>query len=158
MVEMTSSRPLGLGIEHGGRLIEYDAARPHGDDSRDGHALLLPAGEQVRRVQTVVIHPDELQCLVHASADFLRGNAEVLRRKGNILFYDVGDHLIIGILEHHADRAADVDQKRLVGRVHAEYLHTAALRQEDRVKMLCQRGFAAAVVAEDGDKAALLDG
>ena len=104
------------------------AARPHGDDSRNGHALLLPAGEQVRRVQTVVIHPDELQCLVHASADFLRGNAEVLRRKGNILFYDVGDHLIIGILEHHADRAADVDQKRLVGRVHAVDVHLAAVR------------------------------
>ena len=39
-----------VGVEHGGRLIEYDAARPHGDDSRNGHALLLPAGEQVRRV------------------------------------------------------------------------------------------------------------
>ena len=29
--------------------------------------------EQVRRVQTVVIHPDELQCFVHASADSSEG-------------------------------------------------------------------------------------
>ena len=38
------------GVQHGGGLVQHDALRLHGQHARDGDALLLSAGEQVRRV------------------------------------------------------------------------------------------------------------
>ena len=34
-------------------------------------------------------HSDCLQSRIHAAADFLRGNAEILRGKGDVFFDDV---------------------------------------------------------------------
>lgn len=58
-------------VEHGRRLVEHDALGLHGDDARDGDALLLSAGEQVRRVQAEVIHADLPEGCIHARADLL---------------------------------------------------------------------------------------
>ena len=74
-----------LRIEHGSRLVEDDAARPHGDHARNGHALLLPAGQKMRRMFAVFIHANELRRLVYAAADLLRRHAEVFRRERHIL-------------------------------------------------------------------------
>ena len=103
----------------------------------------------------VFIHADELQRLVYPPPDLLRRYAEILRRKGHVLLDDVRHDLVIRVLEHHADRAPYFQQQRLVARVHAVDRHAAALRQENRVHMLCQRGLAAAVVTQNGHEASL---
>ncbi|MPN35474.1 hypothetical protein SDC9_182972 [bioreactor metagenome] len=47
-------------IQHGRRFIKDNALRPHGKDSGDGNALLLAAGQQVRRMLAEFVHPDFL--------------------------------------------------------------------------------------------------
>ena len=149
---LTASR-----VQHGGWLVQNDAARLHGDDAGNGDALLLSAGEQMGRVGAVFVHSDRFQGVVHAAADLLRRYAEILRRKGHILLHHVGDQLVVGILKDHANRAADVQKPLLVGGVQSEDVDAAALRQKHGVKMLGKGGFAAAVVAKDCHKAALLN-
>jgi len=159
-VELGDSRKhlaAALRVEHGSRLVEHDAARPHGDDARNGDALLLSAGQKMRRVLAVVVHADEPERLVHAAADLVRGYAEILGREGDILLHHVGDDLVVGVLEDHADAAADLQQQILIPRVHAVDRHAATLRQQDRVEVFGQRRLSAAVVAQDRHKAALLD-
>ena len=95
----------------------------HGDHARDGHALLLSAGEKVRRVTRELLHPDGGERVVDAAADLLRRYAEVLRREGDVLLHHVRDDLVIRILEYHADAAADLEQTRLVARVHPLDIH-----------------------------------
>ena len=109
------------------------------------------------RVGAVFVHTNGLQSVVHAAADLLARYAEVLRCKGHVLLHHVGDHLVVGILEDHAHRAADVQEPLLVGGVQAKDVDAAALRQKNGVKMLGEGGFAAAVVAKDCHKAALLN-
>ena len=45
-----------LRVEHRGRLIEDDYARLHCNDARNGDALLLPAGQEVRRMHAEIVH------------------------------------------------------------------------------------------------------
>ena len=111
----------------------------------------------MRRMMAVFIHTDLLQRLVHPAADLLRRNAEILRGKGDVLLDHIGDHLIVRVLEDHAHRPADVEQEGFVLRVHAEHRDTSALGQKDRVHMLCQRGFAAAVAPQHRHKTPLFD-
>ena len=144
-------------IEHGRRLVEHDALGLHGDDTRDGHALLLPAGEQVRRVQAKIIHADLLERGIHPRAYFLRRDAEVLGREGHVVLDDVGDDLVIGILKDHAHRGAHGQEIVLVGRVHAVDVHLAAGRQQDGVEVLGERALAGAVVPQHGHERAARD-
>ena len=147
-----------LRVEHGGRLVEHDTLRPHGEHARDGHTLLLSAGQELRGVGTVIVHADGFERVVDAPPDLRGGDAEVFRRKGDVFFYDIRDDLVIGVLEHHADMLPDGEKLFFVLRIHAVDRHAAARGQQDGVKMLGKRRLAAAVMAEHGDKAPLLDG
>ena len=147
-----------LRVEHGSRLVEHDALRLHGEHARDGHALLLPARQELRGVGAVVVHPDGPERVVDALPDLLRRDAEVFRRKGDVLLYDIGDDLVVRVLEDHADVLPDGEKHRLVLRIHAVDRHAAACGQENGVKMLGKRRLAAAVMSEHGDKASLLNG
>ena len=109
-------------------------------------------------MRAVFIHAHGLQRRIHAPLDLIARHTEIFRRKGDILFDDVRDDLVVRVLEHHAHRLADRQQQFLVLRVHAVDRDAAARRQQDRVEMLGERRFAAAVVAKHGDKAARLDG
>ena len=102
-------------------LVQDQYRRLHGDDPRDGDALFLPAGEEVRRVGDEFIHAHGPQCRVHPAADFLRGHPQVLRGEGHILFHHVGNDLVVRILEHHTHPLADGQKKLLVQGVHALY-------------------------------------
>ena len=47
------------GVKPGGRLVEYQHARSHRDNARDGDAALLPAGQLQRRaVEQLLVHAD----------------------------------------------------------------------------------------------------
>ena len=146
-----------LRVKHGSRLVEHDALRLHGQHACDGHTLLLSAGEQLRRIGPVFVHADGAERIVDAPADLLRRDAEVFGREGYILLDHVRDDLVVGVLKDHADVLPDGEQLFLVLRVHAVDVHAAAGGQQDGVEVLGQRGFAAAVVAEDGHEAPLPD-
>ena len=48
------------GVKHGGRLVQYNALGFQGNDARNGHTLLLPAGEQMGGVLPVFVHTNLL--------------------------------------------------------------------------------------------------
>ena len=113
-VETTSRRPTGSSMAVGSSSTTQ--LRPHGQHAGYGHALLLAAGEQVRRVQAVLVHAHGLERLVHAAAYLAALHAQVLRREGDVVLHDVGDYLVVRVLEDQADRAAHVQEPVLVRR------------------------------------------
>ena len=70
--------------------------------------LFLSAGKLVRGIFAILIHSHRLQAFLHPFPYFLCGNPHVFRPEANILFHHLSDDLIIGILEHHSRRLADV--------------------------------------------------
>ena len=96
-----------LRVKHGGRLVEHDALRLHGQHACDGHTLLLSAGEQLRRIGPVFVHADGAERIVDAPADLLRRDTEVFGREGHILLDHVRDDLVVGVLKDHADVLPD---------------------------------------------------
>ena len=145
-------------VKHGGRFVQNKAVRPHGDNARNGNALLLPAGKLVGGSITLFIDAGQLHGLVNAGADLLGRNAEVLRRKGDILLHDGGNDLVVRVLEYHAHLLAHIVEMILVAGVHPFDQHRARLGQEDRVEVLGQRGFAAAVGPQYSHELAAVDG
>ena len=106
----------------------------------------------MRRMAAVFVHPNQLQRLVHAAADLLGGNPEILRRKGDVLLDHVGDHLVVRVLKDHAHRPADLKQQAFVLCVHAKHRDASALRQKNRIHMLGQRRFPTAVASQNRHK------
>lgn len=104
-----------------------------------------------------LVHSNGLQRVVHPAADLLGRDPQVLRSKGHILFHHVGYDLVIRVLEHHAHRTADGQEKLLVGGVHPVHIDLAPGGQEDRVEVLGQGGLAAAVVSQHCHEGALLN-
>ena len=147
-----------LRVEHGGRLIEHNAARHHGDNARDGDALLLSAGQTVRRLRAVFVHTDGMERIVHALADLCGRHAHVLQRKCYILLDHSGDQLVVRVLEHHRNGLADLVGVVFVAGVHHVNVAHAAGRQTDGVEAACECRFARAVVAEHRDELAAPDG
>jgi hypothetical protein len=110
MVFMTFSRPRR--VEHGGGLVQHEAVRVHGHDARDGHALLLPAGQLVRRAVAVFVDAGHLHRGVDPGADLGRGHAQIFEGERHVLLDDGGDDLVVRVLEHHAHLLADVVEMR----------------------------------------------
>ena len=147
-----------LRVEHGGGLVEHHAARHHGDHARDGHALLLAAGQAVRRLPPVFVHTDRFERVVHALSDLRGRHAHVLERKRHVLFDDRGDQLVIRVLEHHGHGLAHLVGVVLIARVHHIDIAHAAGRQADGVEAARERTLARAVVPQHGDELAAFDG
>ena len=114
------------GVEHGGRLVEHDALGLHRQHARDGDALLLSAGEQVRRVLDELRHADGLERVVYAISDLGARHAQILRCECDVLFDDIRHDLVVRVLEHHAHAPANFKQERFVHRVHALDIDIAA--------------------------------
>lgn len=60
-----------MGVQHGGGLVHNKAVGPHGDNARNRDALLLAAGQLVRRSLALFIDARQLHGLVDAGADLL---------------------------------------------------------------------------------------
>ena len=146
------------GVQHGGGLVKDDALGRHGDDARNGDALLLTAREKMGCVAGEGVHAHGGESFIHAAANVGRGDAQILEAEGHILLHHVGDDLVVGVLEHHAHGAANGDDLLLIQRVHSRHEHPAARGQQHRVHMLGEGGFARAVVSQHRHKAALFDG
>lgn len=130
-VLMTSALPFGSSIASG--LIEHDDLRLHCDNTGYCNALLLTAGEQVRRMLPELVHIHLLERIVHAAAYLLRLDAEIFRCESNIILNDVCDDLVIGILKNHADGTADIKEPVLVGGSYSVNKHLALRRGKDGV-------------------------
>ena len=133
------------GIKHGGGLVQDQTVGPHGDHARNGNALLLAAGQVVGRTLPVLVDARHLHRFIHAAAHLLRRHAQIFQRKGDIFLHHGGNDLVVRALEHHAHGLADIVDLVLVFGVHPFHQHSAALRQEDGVEVLGQRGFSTAV-------------
>ena len=146
------------GVQHGGGLVQDDAVRLHGDDARNGHPLLLPAGEEMGGVADELRHAHIPEGVVHPAADLCTGDAQVLRGEGHVLLHHVGNDLVVRVLEDHAHPLADGEEVCSLGGVHPLHQDLAAGGDEDGVHGLGQGGLAGAVVAQHHHEAALLNG
>ena len=71
-----------LGVERGGRLVEEHDARSHRECARDGHALLLPAGELAGHLVGVLEKVEAPQQLAGLGLDL--GRVAALHRDGRV--------------------------------------------------------------------------
>ena len=150
--------PAPFGIQHGRGLVQHKHLGLHGKHARNGYPLLLPAGKHIGRAVRVFFHAHGGQCPVHPRAYLVPRHAYVFRPEGNVLFNNGGNKLIIRILEHHAHPLAYAERVRLVRRVHAVHQYFSLRGQKQRVKMLCKRGFAAAVMPNHRHELAVVYG
>ena len=117
--------PAASGIQHGSRFIQHDTLGLHSNDACNGDTLLLTAGKQMGRVFTEFVHSNLLQRIIHSLANGRTGNTQILRAKGHILLYHVGNDLVIRILEDHTDGASNTNELVFVGSIHAEHIGLA---------------------------------
>ena len=139
--------PAASWIQHCRWFIQNNALWLHGDDTRDGHTLLLSAGQKMGCVLPVFIHIHLFQGIIHTPADNRTCHTQILRAKGHILLHHIGDNLVIRILKHHTHRSADLDQPVLVRSLHSKDGYTAAAGQQNRIEMFGQCGFSTAIAA-----------
>ena len=105
----------------------------------------------------VAVHVDGFQRVVHPLANLAGGNAQVFRSKSNVFLHHIGNDLVIRILENHANGAPELQQAVFVGRINAVHIDRSARGEQYGVHVLRQGGFARPVVAQHGDKGALLN-
>ena len=103
-------------------------------------------------------HIHSRQRIIHPAADLLRRHSQIFRGKGHILLHHVGDDLVVRVLEHHAHPAANLQQARLVLRVHALHIHLASAGQQNGVQAFGKGGFARTVMAQHHHKASFFNG
>ena len=120
-------------IEHRGRLVQNKHFGVHGKGTGNGYALLLSARESVGLVLLKAHEAHACEGVRHALRKFVCGDAQVFWSKGNIVFHERGDQLIVGVLKHHAHARAHVVDQLRVGGVQAVNLDAAAIGYEQGV-------------------------
>jgi|GEM_PF-2282218 len=147
------------GIEVAGGLVSQQQARAAGQRTRDGHALLLAAGEFGRVVLEARRQTHALQRRQRALAALAAGHVAVVQRHLDVVQHvEVGDQ--VEGLEHETDLL--VAQARALVVVHA--VHVDAIEQVFAAGEILQqpgdgqeRGLARARRPGDGDELALVD-
>ena len=106
----------GAGRVQGRRgLVEHQDARSQRQDGRDGHLLLLAAGERGNLALTQVGDADGGQRLADALLDLVVRDAKVLEPEEHLVLDDGGHHLGVDVLQDAAHDARDVRQGDLAG-------------------------------------------
>ena len=93
---------------------------------------------------------------MHPGVELVAAQAEVGRTERDVLAHRGHEQLVVGVLEDHADPAADLLEVLLDHR-HPGDLDGAGPRGEDAVEVQHQRRLAGAVGAEQRDPLALVD-
>ena len=143
-------------IEHGGGFVGDDDAGLHGENARDGDALLLSAREHVRGSIGLFGHAHGRKRIVDAPHHLIVGDTQIFHTEGNVLADNGGNDLIVGVLEDHAGLLADIPQVILVRRVKATDRHLALRGQIESVEQLRHGGFARAIMAQNSQEFSLL--
>ena len=71
----------------------------HGDDRRDGHTLLLAAGERVRRAIEELVDAQMRGHVRHQSPDLVPWEAQLQRAEGELVAHVRAEELHVGVLE-----------------------------------------------------------
>ena len=133
-------------VKHGGRFIQDDTLRMHGNHSGYGNTLLLSPGKLIRGILTELIHANSLKAFFHPLPDLLCRYSQILRSKANILFHHLSDDLVIRILEYHSRLLTNVPQMCFICGIHAIDPHGSLCWIQDRIDMLRQCRFSRTVV------------
>ena len=108
-------------IKHCRRLIQNNTVRLHRQHACNGNSLFLPTGKLGRRISRKFLHSHCIQCFIHAHPNFLRGYAHIFGAKCNILLNHRCNQLVIGVLEYHPCRLANLPNQAFLLRVHSFY-------------------------------------
>ena len=100
---------LAAGVERRRWLIEQEHLRIEDQDGSDGHSLLLASREPVRRPVLQMRDVQMVQRLGYALANEVRRPAQLQRSKRELVEDCRIEQLRIGILEHQAHTAAEVE-------------------------------------------------
>ena len=152
-----------LRVEHGGRLVQYQHLRIHGEHACNRDALLLAATQPGRIGLAVVLHADGFQRSGDPGPDIIMCDCKILRTEGDIILGDRGDDLIFRMLEDGADamtgRAVCVGMGAgiIEGDI-AEQRDGSRIGRDQPGDHTGQRGFAGTVRAGQTDAFALQDG
>ena len=100
-------------VEHSRRFVQNHNAGFQSQNARNSNSLLLTARKTVGRSVAEFRHTHCVQCKRNAFPDFLTGHPDVFRAESNIVLYDRGNHLIVGVLEYNPDLFANI--KKVLG-------------------------------------------
>ena len=103
--------------------------------------LFLSSRKQVRRLSSEFSHIHIAEGFIYSAADFFRFHSKVLRSKGDVIFNDGRNQLVIGVLKYHAGRLPYVPDVIVVGSIKSIYVYDAFRRQKQSVEVLCRGGF-----------------
>ena len=90
-------------IQHGGRLVQYQQLRAHGQRRGQIHQLLLPAGQLRGLTAEPRFHAEKSGHLRHTAANHRHAQRHILKAEGQLMPYEIGDDLIIRVLLYEAD-------------------------------------------------------
>ena len=93
-------------VEIGGRFVEQQQTRTHGQDAGQRQALLLPAGELGGGMVQWQVQAHGIQRVSHPDPDLLAGDAEVLAAESDIVPQASQHHLGLRVLHDQSDTLA----------------------------------------------------
>ena len=158
-LDLAEDHLAALGVKAGGRLVQHQHLRLHGEDAGDGGAALLPA-RQLKRgaVEHGVVKAAEMRRLDDARGDFAFRQAHVARAEADVLAHRLLKQLVFRVLEHHADLEAVLADffgvGPDVGAVDEDFARRGPV---EAVEMGDERRFAAAGGADDAEEFPALD-
>ena len=104
---------LGRGrVEGGGRLVEHEQSRVHGQHRPDRHPLLLAAGQRPQVAVAQVRDAEQVERLFDPATHRLGRQPELLHAVGELLLDGVGDEAGGGVLPDVADRVGPLPRRR----------------------------------------------
>ena len=162
LLEHVEQPHLAARIERVGRLVHEQHLGLHRQHTRDGHTLLLAAGERVGRTVEQLLDPQPLGDLCHAAPYLVLGESKLQGPEGELVKRGRTEELDVCVLEDKPDiRAELAPELRFIQRVLGQCVtegRDGSCRGEDQtIEHLEQRGLAAAVGADQSDLLAGLD-
>ncbi len=143
-------------------LVEQQHATSHRQGAGDGHAPLLPAGEQVNGRIGEFRQSHARQCLAHLMERFPRRQAQVFTTEGDIVRHAQHEELCRRLLEDRPDNSAHLGERDIARTVsldtHLAAYHPAEYVRNDAVEEREQGGFAASGGAGQRDALPILYG
>ena len=93
-------------VAHGGRLVQKQQTRPHGQNPGQGQSLGLAAGQVGGgTVPLQVFQTDLAQAFLHPAGDIRPAQPQILRPEGHVISQTFENRLRLGVLHEQTGRA-----------------------------------------------------
>jgi hypothetical protein len=146
---MLQDLPASRGVEHRGGLVEDEYPGFDGEESGQGDALFLAAGEGVWLAALVACEADGPYGPGDPTLHLLAGDAKVLEAEGDVVLDEGSDEAVLGVLEENTEVLADLEG--FCGRVVVGDEHPSRDGFQEAVQEADEGGLAAAVRADHTD-------